>query len=264
MSRRKVHGICHVCGEDGQLSYEHVPPRAAYNDRPLLRQEMHDVFGKPESEWTRGRIVQRGSGGYTLCVKCNNSTGTWYGRDYVEWVRQGMLAIAQAHGALTLYCPYHIFPLRVLKQIICMFFSVNGARFRKANSDLEKFVLSRDFRDYNPKRRVFAFYTTGNISRLVGAFGVLSNVDSGPIQGHIFSEIIFPPFGYVMTFDSPPPNANMLDITHFAECRYNEWKDWHLRLPHLPVRSYYPGDYRTNNQIRDQYQQASAIDLGNP
>lgn len=29
-------GICHICGNDGKLSYEHVPPEAAFNNHRIL------------------------------------------------------------------------------------------------------------------------------------------------------------------------------------------------------------------------------------
>jgi hypothetical protein len=30
-------GICHICGQEKELSFEHVPPAAAFNSRPILR-----------------------------------------------------------------------------------------------------------------------------------------------------------------------------------------------------------------------------------
>jgi hypothetical protein len=35
----------------------------------------------------QGKINQRGSGKHTLCHRCNNDTGGWYGRAYVEFAR---------------------------------------------------------------------------------------------------------------------------------------------------------------------------------
>ena len=28
---KKVHGICCICGQETELTFEHIPPRAAFN-----------------------------------------------------------------------------------------------------------------------------------------------------------------------------------------------------------------------------------------
>jgi hypothetical protein len=37
MSRRPVIGTCHICGDHGKLSFEHVPPKEAFNKRVVRR-----------------------------------------------------------------------------------------------------------------------------------------------------------------------------------------------------------------------------------
>ena len=37
-----------------------------------------------------GRINQKGAGRVTLCVKCNNATGRWYGTPYITVAKQAM------------------------------------------------------------------------------------------------------------------------------------------------------------------------------
>ena len=37
MGRKRIDGICHICGCHGKLSYEHVPPRAAFTLRMTNR-----------------------------------------------------------------------------------------------------------------------------------------------------------------------------------------------------------------------------------
>ena len=36
MRRDAQSGICHICGSDGPLSFEHVPPKLAFNEKPIL------------------------------------------------------------------------------------------------------------------------------------------------------------------------------------------------------------------------------------
>ncbi len=47
---------------------------------------------------------------------------------------------------MSLAYPYRVFPLRVLKQIVVMFFSACGPEFRKAHPELVQFVLDRERR----------------------------------------------------------------------------------------------------------------------
>jgi hypothetical protein len=63
-------------------------------------------------------------GYYTLCDKCNNDTGAWYGTQFVNWCYQGMDVLIRSNGKPTLIYLNYVFPLQVLKQIVTMFFSV--------------------------------------------------------------------------------------------------------------------------------------------
>lgn len=85
-------GICHLCGQYGPLSYEHVPPEAAFNGRKVFRASVEDYWqrGGPEGRSVPGKQLQRGYGDYTLCGECNNKTGRWYAPDFIDWCRQGM------------------------------------------------------------------------------------------------------------------------------------------------------------------------------
>ncbi len=68
---------CHICGRMTKLSFEHVPPRSAFNNTGVLIADMNfeqplTVKGVPQG----ARIFQLGMGSYSLCPKCNSDTGT--------------------------------------------------------------------------------------------------------------------------------------------------------------------------------------------
>lgn len=246
-------GNCHICGDFGRLSFEHVPPRAAFNNRPIVQQAIDDILRKGDRKKASHRIMQRGAGAYTLCEKCNNSTGHWYGKNYVEWVFQGMEKLVIAQNAPTLFYHFHILPLRVIKQIACMFFSVNGPQFRRAQPELEKFVRDKSCRHLPDNLRIFMFYAVGGNSRQAGITGRITTAASGqrlsPAQRNsTYSEIVFPPFGYTMVFDHPP-DTRLLDISWFGKFGYNDYRAIPLQIPVLPAINYLPGDYRTQAEI---------------
>jgi len=115
---------------------------------------------------------------------------------------------------------------------------------------LVRFVLKRDEKYFSPAVRVYAFYTMSNRSRQSGVNGLLRLSDDNlSAQAMIFSEITFPPFGYVLTINSQPPDRDMFDISFFARCRYEDRTDVQLRLPAKSTYSWLPGDYRSREEI---------------
>ena len=84
----------------------------------------------------------------------------------------------------------------------------------------------------------------------VSVLGRLSD-DGTSVQTKVFSEITFPPFGFILALDSPPPDHALFDISFFAEYRYNDWRDVQLRLPAREIYLPLPGDYRSRDEIRE-------------
>jgi len=258
MARRKhIIGTCHLCGNHTKLSYEHVPPEAAFNDRPIVQASIERLIKKEEDlNDITGKTFQRGAGGYTLCERCNSLTGSWYAPAFIEWTYQVARVLLNAKGEPSLYYLYRIFPLRVMKQIICMFFSTNGEKFREAQPNLARFVLNKESKFLDPHIRIYCFYSPSGRSRHSGVAGVLN------FQTHtqkILSEIVFPPMGYVMSLNRIKPDERLFDMTFFSEYHYNDWKELGLRLPSLPIYTYLPGDYRNKNEVLDNRQNQNRI-----
>jgi hypothetical protein len=62
------YGLCHICGVYSKLSFEHVPPRAAYNDQRVFEADIQAmVDGKWDGQQRplQGKWVQRGAGNRT-------------------------------------------------------------------------------------------------------------------------------------------------------------------------------------------------------
>jgi len=244
MSNNLDFGQCHICGMITKLTFEHVPPRKAFNDKPVLYHKIEEILGKEEEDFSPGRKSQLGVGAYTLCGKCNNDTGAWYGSAFVNWAWQGMDWIHASGGNSVLYLNFNIFPLRVIKQIICLFCSVNGSQWTGA--DLRRFLLNKKLSHIPGNWRVFAFFNTSPRIRQMGIVGQV-NLTTNKIAA--FSEITFPPFGYVITRQPEPPDPRLQDITFFGRYLYNDWKTIPLKLPLLPVPTFLSADYRTKEQV---------------
>jgi hypothetical protein len=89
MARRKVEGKCHICGTVGKLSFEHVPPKGAFNNKQVVRVGFDEAITLGPYDRLKGSIEQRGAGAYTLCERCNNNTGSWYAAWFADWCVQG-------------------------------------------------------------------------------------------------------------------------------------------------------------------------------
>lgn len=245
MAQKTIIGTCHICGAYGPLSLEHVPPQKAFNDRKVFIGKAANGLPFGPDEMVDRKQVQGGVKMHTLCGPCNNNTGGWYGPAFIDWCHHGMNIVRRSGGNPTLIYYYKARPLNVLKQIVTMFFSVLGPEHHKHDPDLVRFVLSREERGLPPDVRFFIYYNVGTPHDKLRYAPpmVMMNVETG--LKSMFSEITFPPFGYVMVMsDTEPPDRTLVDITYFSRFRYDATREISLQLPVIATHLRMPGDYR--------------------
>lgn len=252
---RVVMGECCICGKNGSLSLEHVPPQAAYNKERVVEYALSDVVHKTGA---KGRTRQGGIGQHTLCDQCNNDTGSWYGNEYVTWARIGQAIIqewqknGQTEGMVTLLKGY---PLRFLKQVVTCFFSVVGApgggSFARNNPALVKFVQDKyeqELPDYRFFVDLYPLASGQNTSLrrypIAAKISVVMDAQRNiiPVTSSVFHEFTHPPFALAMTTDLTFFGAT--DITHFKNYGYDNCVDVALPLRIIPSTSYLPGAFR--------------------
>lgn len=267
MARESVFGNCAICGEHKKLAFGHVPPQSAFNKCPAVGIAMWELINKNPDHYfeERKRISQRGIGDYTLCDQCDNDTGSWYGEAFAKWAHQGMEILDRVQGEATFFYPFRIYPLRVIKQIVVMFFSIRDLRFAYNHPDVVQFVLNRNERYLNPDIHIYAFLNISGCSRYIeGASRIVMNpaeinrdsimdmnrtASAAIAKGRVLSEIACRPLGYVMSFDPTPPDDRLSDISHFAEYSYSDWTPLYVKLSSLPLGTYLPLDYRDHDQV---------------
>ena len=222
------YGKCSLCGKEGFLTFEHIPPRAAFNKTAVktlggdaLLNHIGDDEKMPwEIEDVESNINQRGSGLYSLCEECNNLTGHWYGSEYVKLAQIAAQIITadfrEEENAVEISSVY---PLRFIKQILSMFCSISKSGEKM--QPIRDFVLDRDAvglpRD---KYKLCMYFTRSNMSRQFADFVICLNGPNGT-QIQLVSEITAIPMGFILYFD---PKADYsykgFDITSFADCHY--------------------------------------------
>lgn len=250
--------ICHICGRWTRLTYEHVPPRAAFNSNKAFVYFGKNVIGSDNFPWDltgkRGKQLQRGIGGYTLCGQCNNDTGRWYANAFVDFTHKGYIATFYQKSNTTDWIKItlpSIYPLRIIKEIVAMFFSINSPDLSTIHRDLRAFVLSKEKRGLPSQQYGFYVYVLrGSISRYIGMAGILSTRTGAK---RILSELSAPPFGYVFEIE-PENKRDYCDITFFAnDFKYHEKRTITLYIPIYESNTYFPADYRTKKQVMRDY-----------
>lgn len=249
-------GICHICGQHGKLTAEHVPPRRAYNDSTIYRGNISEFLGRSQLPWeTDGAKMQQSQRGVVyeaLCERCNNNTGAWYGPAYIDFACQGYRALNNsAHrGQEEIEVTFSsVRPLRIIKQILSMFCSINSEDFITKHLYIRKLILGKNEIGLNPDRyAVFMFTPYASVARYAGVTGVM-RFHGDSIGKSVFSEMIVPPYGLVLRLGGDE-FEDLCDITFFAnKYEYSDNRDIRLTIPIRDVHTYLPGDYRSRKEV---------------
>jgi hypothetical protein len=133
---RRVVSWCRHCGDAGQMTDEHVPPRSTGNTEPVRRvvepfdpsSVIQDVAG-----WKDGHVVR------SLCEECNHRAGHWgYVAEYRRWhdlFVNHARKLARTTGKdplrgadrFQLTLPYDVFPARLVRQVLGVFLAVQAS-----------------------------------------------------------------------------------------------------------------------------------------
>lgn len=245
--KKRPEGKCRICGVVGPLSWEHVPPESAYNNHRIVRATQEQILKPGPWDGTHGQVQQRGSGGYTLCERCNNNTGAWYGAEYVNWAKQGLERLLRIPSSELnpFFIPFYGRPLRFLKQVITMFFSVNDEQFADHHPELVQFVLNRRATGLSPKYKVSMVLVRGGFARSAGVYGV-RNLGTGQLE--VATEIAHYPFAVRLTIGSCSPEPRGA-IEHLAQYSFDDQREIWLYATAGHVATKYPGDYRSRDRV---------------
>jgi len=237
--QKEFFGNCAICGDFTKLSFEHIPPKKAFNHTPILVQSLESMTNENHPFYKRKRKLNQGFGAYTLCISCNNNTGHWYARDYIDFVYQAGFTLYANKGESWIKGVYRIKPLNVVKQIVSMFMSINQDHKLYKDEKLKEFILNKQKRPLPEQYRIYMFSTWSELKRRNG-FAVVVHPQLG-IQK--WSELSFIPLGFLLTDRSKPAHPDMLDITKFSEFSYNFEIDLPIKTRNLKIIDAIPGKY---------------------
>jgi len=253
----KTIGYCRLCGQEKELSDEHIPPRKAFNDKQVTFETMQDALGFSGRKYSKFR---NGITRQSICESCNNLTGAWYGTAFVEWTRQGYVWLEKLENRNALLLPYNIMPLNVIKQIVVMMLAMSSFHKHICQDDLRRFAFNRTQKYLPPNFRIYMYFNKGGKPRFTDQELVIFRADLGAID-YVNAEIALPPFGYCVTstsrkgIKSLAEHQGLYDITRFAHFDYNVWTTVYLTLPIRETHEPFPLDYRHDAEVKEHLRQ---------
>ncbi|MGJ8744433.1 hypothetical protein [Polaribacter sp.] len=231
-------GICRLCGNNAKLTFEHIPPKGAFNSSPVYFQDAENLSDKSNYKYGGKKRSNKGAGGYHLCKSCNNNTGSWYANNYIDFVKLGAYVMTHRVYANNFICAeYTIKPLNVIKQILTMFIALESSGYLIKIAGLREFILNKHNQALPTNIKIFMYMTSSIKLRNALSW---SNVDG---VFRTFGEISYIPFGFHISIDSPPINRPFCDITSFSKQKFNEELIVKLPLRHLIPNKQFPGIY---------------------
>jgi hypothetical protein len=186
---RNVTGICRLCGYNKKLSFEHIPPKSAFNKQPRVFETLQDLL-----QCHSHTKFRRGIGKHSLCEDCNSNTGGWYGDAFVDWTRQGLEWFEKLGDKGLFSLPYYIKPLNVIKQTLVMALAMSSVHTLNYHRELRLFVLNKERKYLPPKYQVYVYFNVDGQPRFASDVAIM-RADTGS-GSFVEAEVSLPPFGY--------------------------------------------------------------------
>ncbi|EAC2412623.1 hypothetical protein AF435_14570 [Listeria monocytogenes] len=218
------YGICMLCSKKKKLTFEHIPPKATGNTRPVKMHTLDHILERKEKSLEVSKYIQsqKGLGAYTLCEECNNNTGSWYGVEFSDFsntigymIEKEGLPKEQANVIFEM----ELNPLKVIKQIISFFCSTSSLDF--IDQSLRNFVLDKNSMEFPENYLLKGYINNGDTTKISKDLHFVLKEKSGIVLTPL-SEICFYPLGFVLYkkpffkgFDHL--HTDISDFSHFHE-----------------------------------------------
>lgn len=250
--KKNIIGTCALCNtQNVKLTPEHIFPGAKRNHtKPFqvkIKEPMYvSITDKPISrnfqELSKAGLITHEQGGpkkYSLCEKCNNTTGSWYGNAYIDWKKQWDQIITtnltpdvqSIEGKITFN------PLRLLKQTVSCYISINYPNhnddsskednFRNLQPKLFDFVLDREMKCGFDDLRIFVHLLRSNVGQgfYAGHIDAYDTIRNKVIYPYTIS-LIDNHMQYSLIFDTNSPYEPKYNLKPILDIsRYSIYQD---------------------------------------
>ena len=255
---KKNYGYCALCAKYARLSFEHIPPKSAFNDSPqkvITGESVIQTVTEGRKPWDisglRYQNQQQGMGRMSLCSKCNSLTGALYGDEYKKLAHafgKILLDTKATPNSSVVIEKAQIRPLPIIKQVCSMFCSLNHGI--KDMDKIAAFVLDRDSHAFpKEKFRLGMYLMARGVARQVPVSAICYSEGSS-MRTVLVSEIAAFPMGFVLLFN-PDEKTTMpcADISFFADYEYDQVCNAEMILPVYECNIMFPLNYRSQEEL---------------
>ena len=239
---------CHVCGREGPLSFEHIPPRSMGNNQGARSYRGVDiikragVFGASAKDGVRFTKMRRGIGVQALCGSCNSYFGTHYVREYTGCMRELGAHFVQhppADDAPSIHLSGgNVNVLAFFKHVVSNFCSTTpyGTML-----DCREFLLDKESNDFPSRYRLYMFAVPDSDSVMITTgWMVLYYANGGSVT---LAHVATFPVGFTLVdvdaSDFIPPYLGC-DITPMASRKWGDCPEFALDLPLMTLDKMLP------------------------
>ena len=253
---RKHFGKCALCGKTCELTFEHIPPRAAFNSHPAKNISGDIIIGdRDRMPWDLEGLhyenQQQGMGKYSLCQECNSNTGAWYGNAYIHVARiVHSMMVGDIPTEATGVSIDNVFPLQFAKQVLSMFCSINNVEDCRIE-ELRRFVCDKEATGLDKQKYKLCLYFTKSKLKKYAPLSAIIKQSSQGIESILVSELTAYPLGFLLYFDSKNDQEfDGIDISEFFDMSYSASGTVCLPLCIKEVNDLLPTLYRSRDEIR--------------
>lgn len=238
---------CHVCGSEGPLSFEHIPPKSMGNNHGVRNFRGIDIIKKAGAfdasslDGVRFTKMNRGSGVSTLCRNCNSYFGTHYVKVYADCIKElGARFLQQppTDGSRSVHLEGgNVNLLAFFKHAISNFCATTpfGTML-----DCKEFLLDRESSDFPSRYRLYMFAVPDPDSLMVQTGWMTLFTRQG---AYTLAHVALYPVGFTLVdedaSDFIPPFLGC-NITDMASLRWGDKPDFVLDLPLMSLDKLYP------------------------
>lgn len=239
---REIHeGVCSICGKYDELTFEHIPPKQAFNWQRAKIYTGDEVLKRIEGEPAKYCNLQQGMGKYSLCQSCNNNTGAWYAQTYCDFAMDVIKSLDKNehlnHGDVVEFTFRRCCVLQIVKQVIAMFCSILPYD-EVQRLGFDKLLLEKESNTVNRGLFDLRMYLTSpeNGQLMCGPAAVLIKKDEYPETIWVADLGVYP-FGYILNLTPEIPVKYGGSIMDMFSVKYDEKCDFKLSLMYLERKS---------------------------
>lgn len=231
--KKEVYGQCHICGEYGKLSFEHIPPQAALNNGQVKAYSGEEILKTFHGEKATYQNMQRGMGRFSLCEKCNNTTGQWYAAIYCQVAREVASSLCKTdeleHCDVVEYRFKNLPALAFVKQIIAMFCSLLPWE-EVQRLGFDQLLMDKENRSVDKKLFDLRMYLTSlETAQLLTAPTIVLYLSDDKIECSSVTDLCAYPFGFILNLSPEIPVEYGTSLMEWFDCEFD--KVYRITLP---------------------------------